>query len=255
MEESQRAVIEQTTVVLPFLDEEVPALFMADGRIYIPVYEVCRALGISPDKHIRHWQKLVVWMTARKLPLQTEKRGRRLVWCLLISQVPYLYSLFDWQLVLPQRRIQLRWATEVQAKLADMVYQRMQQHYKALRQELFKFLTKYASFEKILQTYANAILPILDDKSSLDLEILLDKGRFLYQLATTLARKMLLDQEESSIIDAFMIDAEGKLFEAISFPLFPIVSDQDSKQFFIYIDMLLQWYQDFDDFLVQYCLT
>jgi len=158
MEESQLAVIEQTTVALPFLDEEVPALFMADGRIYIPVYEVCRALGISPDTHIRHWQKLVVWMTARKLPLQTEKRGRRLVWCLLISQVPYLYSLFDWQLVSTQRLIQLRWATEEQAKLADMAYQIMQKDYKVLRQGLFRFLIMYVNFEKILQRYTDVLV-------------------------------------------------------------------------------------------------
>lgn len=255
MEESQLAVIEQTTVALPFLDEEVPALFMADGRIYIPVYEVCRVLGISPDKHIRHWQTLVVWITARKLSLQTEKRGRRLVWCLLISQVPYLYSLFDWQLVSPQRRIQLRRATEEQAKLANLAYQRMQQFYKALRQGLFRFLITYTRFEKILQRYTDELHPILDDKLSLDLEILIDKGRFVYQQATAIARKMLLDQDESSIINAFTVDADGRLIETYSFPLFPIVSDQDSKQFFSYIDMLMQWYQDFNDFLVQYSLT
>jgi hypothetical protein len=255
MEESQLAVIEQRTVALPFLDEEVPALFMADGRIYIPVYEVCRALGIRADKHIRHWQTLVVWITARKLPLQTEKRGRRLVWCLLISQVPYLYSLFDWQLVSPQRRMQLRRATEEQAKLANLAYQRMQQYYKALRQGLFQFLLTCSSIEKILQRYADVLFPILGDKLSLDLKILLDKGRFLYQQVMALARKMLLDQDESTIIDTFMVDVEGRLIETYSFPLLPIVSDQDSKQFFNYIDMLMQWYQDFNDFLVQYSLT
>jgi hypothetical protein len=255
MEESQLAVIEQTTVALPFLDEEVPALFMEDGRIYIPVYEVCRALGISPDKHIRHWQKLVVWMTARKLPLQIEKRGRRLVWCLLISQVPYLYSLFDWQLVSSQRRIQLRRAIEVQAKLADMAYQRMQKHYKALRQRLFRFLITCASIERLLKRYPDIQPPIPGETSSLVLDNLLNKGRYLYQQATALARKMLLDQEESSIIDAFKIDADGRLIETFSFPLFPIMSDQDFRQLFIYISMLTLWYQDFDDFLVKESLT
>lgn len=194
-------------------------------------------------------------MTACKLPLQTEKRGRHLVWCMLISQVPYLYSLFDWQLVSPQRRMQLRWATEEQAKLANLAYQKMQQYYKTVRQGLFKFLTTCASTEKILQRYVGVLLPILGVNPSLDLDILLKEGLFLYQQATALARKMLLDQEESFIIDAFTIDVDGRLFETFSFPLFPIVSDQDSKQFFIYIDMLLQWYRDFDDFLVKESLT
>ena len=60
MEESQQAVIAQTTVTLPFLDDEVPALYLADGRPYIPVCVVCRALGIRADIHIRRWRKLVL---------------------------------------------------------------------------------------------------------------------------------------------------------------------------------------------------
>jgi hypothetical protein len=114
MEESQQEVIEQTRVTLPFLNDEVPALSLTDGRLYIPVYAVCHALGIRADTHIRRWQRLALWITARKLPLQTEKRGKRLVWCLLISEVPFLYSLFDWKLVSPQRRLQLYRATEEQ---------------------------------------------------------------------------------------------------------------------------------------------
>jgi hypothetical protein len=116
-------------VILPFLDDQVPALSLADGRRYIPVYAVCHALGIRPDVYIRRWQRLVLWMTARKLPLQTEKRGKRLVWCLLISEVPFLYSLFNWKLVAPERRLQLLKATEEQVKLSDLAYQEMQQQY------------------------------------------------------------------------------------------------------------------------------
>jgi hypothetical protein len=33
MDESQQEVIEQTTITLPFLDDEVPALYLADGSI------------------------------------------------------------------------------------------------------------------------------------------------------------------------------------------------------------------------------
>lgn len=255
MEESQQVVIEQTTVTLPFLGEEVPALSLADGSLYIPVFAVCHALGIGTDVHIRRWRHLVLWTTARKLPVRMQKRGKHLVWCLLFSQVPNLYSLFNWQLVSPQRRVQLRRATEEQVELANLAYQTMQQEHKALRRNLFRFLITYARFEKILQRYADVLHPILDDESSLDFETLLDKGCFLYEQATELARKMLLDQDESSIIDAFTVGADGQLTETYSFPLFPIVSDQDSKRFFSYIDMLMLWYEDFHDFLVPYSLS
>ena len=79
MDKSQQEVIEQLTVTLPFLDYEVPALYLADGRLYIPVCAVCHALGIRANMYIRRWRRLALWITARKLPLQTEKRGKRLV--------------------------------------------------------------------------------------------------------------------------------------------------------------------------------
>jgi hypothetical protein len=150
MDESQEEVIAQTIVSLPFLDHQVPALSLADGRLYIPVYAVCHALGIRADTHIQRWQKLVLWVTARKLPLQTEKGGKRLVWCLPISEVPFLYSLFDWKLVSPERRHQLLRATEQQVKLSDLAYQEMQQQYKVMRQALFRFLTTFADIDVLL---------------------------------------------------------------------------------------------------------
>lgn len=120
MDEDNQTVIEQTTVILPFLDDEVPALSLADGRLYIPVYSVCHALGIRPDIYIRRWRHLLLWTTARKLPLQTQKKGKRLVWCLLISEVPFLYGLFDWQLISTERRLQLYYATKEQTKLLNL---------------------------------------------------------------------------------------------------------------------------------------
>ena len=249
MDESQQAVIEQTTVTLPFLDDKVPALSLADGRIYIPVYAVCRALGIRADIHIRRWRTLVLWITARKLPFQTEKRCKRLVWCLLISQVPYLYSLFNWQLISPERRLQLYKATEEQAKLANLAYQEMQQRYKAMRQALFRFLTTFADIDTFLQQYADVLSPMFDDESSLALTALIDHGRSLFHKAAALARKMLHDQGELPIVDAIKVNAVGEVVEIFSFPLFPLVSDQDSEQFFIYIRLLTQWYRDFAEFL------
>lgn len=251
MEESQRAIIEQTIVDLPFLDEEVPALFMADGRIYIPVYEVCRALGISPDTHIRHWQKLVVWITARKLPLQTEKQGKRLVWCLSISQVPFLYGLFNWQLVSPERRLQLYYATEEQAKRSDLAYQDMQQQYKAIRQALFTFITNFADIYDLLQQYSEILLPTLDDESSLVLTSLIGRGRALFQNAASHARKMLYDQETLPIIETFKIDANNKIVNSFSMPLLPIVSPVDSELFFECMWQLAAWMRELQAFWSQ----
>ena len=248
MDESQQVVIEQTTVTLPFLDDEVPALYLADGRPYIPVCAVCRALGIHADSHIRRWRTLVLWITARKLPFQTEKRGKRLVWCLLISEVPFLYGLFGWKLVSPERRLQLRWATEEQVKLANLAYQEMQQRYKAMRQALFTFLTAFADIDALLQRYAAVLSPTLDDESSLVLAALVDRGRSLFQKATTHARKMLHDQGTLPIVDAFKIDADNNVIDTFSMPLLPIVPHEDSEHFFALMGQLTVWRQELQAF-------
>src|SRR5712691_3751900 len=151
MNEREQEVVAQRMIPLPFLSDEVPALYLADGRPYIPVFAVCHALGIPPASSIRRWRNLALWVTARKLPFQTRKQGKRLVWCLLISQVPFLYSLFDWKLVAPERQAQLRQATEAQIQLSNQAYQEMQQCYKATRQLLFQFMTECADIERFFQ--------------------------------------------------------------------------------------------------------
>ncbi len=248
MDESQQEVIAQATVTLPFLDDEVPALYLADGKLYIPVCAVCRALGIHADTHIRRWRTLVLWITARKLPFQTEKRGKRLVWCLLISEVPFLYGLFDWKLVSPERRLQLLRASKEQAKLADLAYQEMQQRYKAMRQALFTFLTAFADIDALLQRYAAVLSPTLDDESSLVLAALVDRGRSLFQKATTHARKMLHDQGTLPIVDAFKIDADNNVIDTFSMPLLPIVPHEESELFFALMRQLTVWRQELQAF-------
>jgi hypothetical protein len=230
------------------LSKQATSLFLRMSRPYIPVCAVCRALGIRADTHIRRWRTLVLWITARKLPFQTEKRGKRLVWCLLISEVPFLYSLFDWQLVSPERRLQLRRATEEQVKLADLAYQEMQQRYKAMRQSLFRFLTNFADSDALLQQYADALSPTLDGESSLALSTLIDRGRSLFRKATAHARKMLHDQGTLPIVDAVKIDADNTVIDTFSMPLLPIVPREDSDLFFALMGQLTAWRQEIQAF-------
>ncbi len=242
MDEREPAVITQTTITLPFLDDEVPALYLADGRPYIPVFAVCHALGISPAISIRRWRNVALWVTARKLPFQTKKQGKRLVWCLLISQVPFLYGLFDWKLVSPERQLQLREATEAQIQLANRAYQAMQQRYQATRQLLFHFMTECAGIERFFQRSVEIASTQLDGQTSLAFEALIEKGLGLYRDAAAHARKMLQDQGELPIIDAVRVDANHTVVDTFSMPLLPIVPEEDSTRFVEYRCQLAAWH-------------
>jgi hypothetical protein len=242
MDEREPVVVMQTTVTLPFLDDEVPALYLADGRPYIPVFAVCHALGIPPDSSIRRWRNLALWVTARKLPFQTRKQGKRLVWCLLISQVPFLYSLLDWKLVAPERQAQLHRATEAQVQLSHRAYQTMQQRYKATRQLLFQFMTESADSERFFQRCMEIASLRLDGQAFLAVQSLIERGRGLYRDAAALVRKILRDQGELPIIDAVRVDATNTVVETFSMPLLPIVAEEDSTRFVEYRCQLAAWY-------------
>lgn len=85
------------------------------------------------------------------------------MWCLLISEVPFLYGLFDWKLVAPERRLQLERATEAQVQLSNLAYQEMQHHYRAMSQALFTFLNACKDIDLLLERYTKVMLPTLDE--------------------------------------------------------------------------------------------
>jgi len=168
------------------------------------------------------------------------------MWYLLISEVPFLYSLFDWKLVSLERRLQLCRATRGQMKLADLAHQEMQRC-KTMRQALFTFLTIFTEIDVLLQ-YAAVVLPTLDHKPSLALAALLDQSRSFFQEATAHARKMVHDQGALPIVDAVKIDADNHIIDTFSMPLLPIESHEDSERFFALMGQLTAWQQGLQAF-------
>lgn len=239
----------QATTRLPFLDDEVPVLSLTSGGLYIPVFAICRTFGIRPDLHMQRWRRLVLWVGARKLPFQAEKRGKRLVWCLRISQVPYLYSLFDWELVTPERQLQLRQATETLIRLTDLVYRQMQYEYKAMRQALFTFMSAFNDIDSLLTRNAEECRPRLDSGSAALFTELCERGRSLFTQATAHARRMLQEQGDQPVIDVFKIDADNQVIDSFSMPLLPVVPEEDRERFFAFMGLLTAWWQETTTFL------
>src|SRR6266699_3739577 len=100
-------------MTLPYFDYEVPVLSLPDGTRYIPVVALCRMLDLRSETHIPRWRRLFLWEHARKLPMRTETRGTRIVWCLHLGALFFWCSSFNWSLVSAERRVQLQQATEV----------------------------------------------------------------------------------------------------------------------------------------------
>ena len=173
--------IQQECVMLPHFHCDVPVLYLADGGSYVPVIAICQILGIRADAHIPRWRKLLLWATARKLPVYLPKRGKRLVWCLPLGEVSFLYSCFNWQRVSPERREQLLQAAEEGSRISGLTYQTMQQRYKAMRHLLFTTLTSFIDFDANLQRCAKNLAPSLEDEFRLWLNDHIQYGRSLFR--------------------------------------------------------------------------
>jgi hypothetical protein len=249
MRGKQRQVIRQMTIMLPYFDEEVPAIFLADGTAYLPVRSLCCMLGLRAETHIPRWQKLVLWASARKLPLQTA-RGRRIAWCLHMGALPFWCACFNWSLVAPARREQLRQATDAWEKDVAQAQQLLLERYRALRRYLFTFLEVYSDAETWLDQWALHLSPSLDVASSRQLELILSQGRTLISQATAQARKIVQEQAMAPVLDVVTLHANGAVTETdTSFPLFPIVPHEDREQFFASLRMLAQWHFDMAAFI------
>jgi|GEM_PF-1428633 len=244
----QRQVIQQTTITLPYFDEEVPAIYLADGTAYLPVRALCRMLGLRAETHIPRWRKLFLWANACKLPLQTA-RGQRMVWCLYVGALPFWCVCFNWSLVPTERREQLRQATDARQEDVAQAQRLLLERYRSLRRYLFAFLEAYSDAETRFDQWALHLSSSLDIASSRQLELLLSQGKTLIGEATAQACKMVQEQAMAPIIDIVTINAGGEATQTGTLPLFPVVPRDGREQFFASTRKLVQWYQEMAAFI------
>jgi len=242
-------------MILPYFDDEVPVVFLADGTRYIPVVALCRMLGLPPERHIPRWRRLFLWEHARKLPLHMEKRGTRVVWCLHLGALFFWCSSFNWSLVSAKRQVQLQQATDAGVKHLERAHQEMLTRYRQMRHLLFRFLTDHAGAQTHLRQLAAGLRPRLDATSCAALDMLIDEGCALIDEATVHAQAILQDQATIPIMDVVTIDAEGNATEVGSMPVFPIIPEEEGEQFYTTMDRLTHWYCDLEVFLKEYALS
>ncbi len=243
MRGKQRQAIQQTTMMLPYFDEEVPVCYLADGTAYLPVRALCRIPGLRAETHIPRWRKLVLWAGARKLLLQTA-RGQRIVWCLHRGALPFWCICFNWSVVAPLRREQLRQATEAWQEDVAQAHQLLLERYRSLRRYLFVFLNAYSDAEIRLDRWALHLFTSLDIASARQLELLLSQGKTFIGQATAQARKTIQEQARAPVADVITLDADGARTEIGTLPFFPVAPREDCERLFVSMRRLAQWHQE-----------
>jgi hypothetical protein len=240
----------QVTVRLPFFDEEMPALLAEeDGKLYLPVNEICRMLGIRADRHIPRWRSLIFWHGARQYLYRTRSGVNRVGWCLDLGSVYFLYGSFDWNLVSPRRQEQLREATEAAIEVSSRTHRHMVETYHHVRKALFGFLSTTDGWLDALQQRARQLVPRLEPGARIQFEELIGEGCRLVSEARAQARAVLQWQADLPIIDAFTIDGGGRVIDEFPLPLLPLVPRDELEQYFATGDLLVEWYHSMSAFL------
>jgi hypothetical protein len=247
-----RTEIRQVMVTLPHFFDRVPMLYVRDGTPYVPVTVLCHLLGLRMEAHLSHWRKMLFWKCARKLPLQTDTRGKQLVWCLHVGALPFWYSTLNSENVVAERREQLRQATNELVTFPDIIYQEKLRRYQQLRRFLFSFLTTYTDTNLFFEQIIQQIAPFLDEENQVWFEELIAQGQEIITEALMIARKILHESEKLPVIDIHQPDHNGIFFETGSLPLLPTTSTtsvEDQQRFSECLALLRDWYQDFITFL------
>lgn len=212
-------------------------------RSYLPVVHLCRILGLRAETRIPRWRKLLLWRTDRKLPVQTETHGRRIVWCLPFGTLPFWFCSFNWNDICSERLYQLAQVSQL-LTLPERIHQEMLAHYRQLRCFLFWFLMTYKDADAELLLLVEHLSYRLDSDEQKWFNELTREGRVLINEATTLARKILHEQETIPIVDACVRDHYGTVAETFSCPVLPLISAEDEEALFESIEMLQEWLQD-----------
>ena len=172
-----------------------------------------------------------------------------MVWCLHMGALPFWCVCFNWSLVAPVRREQLRQATDAWQEDVAQAQRLLLERYRSLRRYLFAFLEAYSDAETWLDRWVLYLSASLDIASSRQLDLLLSQGKTLISEATAQARKIVQEQAMAPIIDIITLDANGVGAEIGTLPLFPVVPREDREQFFASMRKLAQWYLDMAAFI------
>lgn len=250
MGEQSEQVIQQTTMILPYFDYEVPVLCLSDGSRYIPVIALCEMLGLRSDIHIPRWRKLVLWCNARRLSWCPSTGRGRIVWCLHLGALSFWLNSFNWSLVSPERRVQLRQAMDAWLKLTEQAHQEMLTKYRQTRRCLFEFLVANANADAALSRFAALPSSLLENgDAQARLEVLAAEGRALIEEATSRAYRVLDWQADGPIMDVVKLGKEGQMEEVGSLPLFPLVPSEAWARFTESFQRLDQWQREVAAFL------
>lgn len=230
-----QGVITQGTMYLKPFDCEVSLLHTPDGD-FVPLVELCNMLGVPVAPYTA--------MACKRFRSEGEGALQRLpfgvspespahqVWCLRDEEVLFWLKSIPSDRVSLARREQQRASRLEMMRIANDVYNTMQEQFRETYSELFDWMRLYNDMSARFQRIASRAALQLDPEERDELALLMAHGHALFEKCTELTQSTLQEAERQPLVDIPVVNDVGEVVDVHPLPvLLPVlVSEPPLRQ-------------------------
>jgi hypothetical protein len=211
----------QTTFILPHFDYEVPLLMGADGHHYVPLFVLCRLLGLDASRELRCARHKLLWDSARLFHVRWNGASY-FAWC-----QPYPLGLASWlgaveyqRIQDPDRRAQLHRTVQEGMELWGRTWDVTRDRFEQGRKRIYHLSQRMTEVGEVLHhLQQHAPWPSADVQRQI--EQLALRQQVLADQVQTFVRAWLADKADLPVIDALRLDEAGNVLdESVPMTLF-----------------------------------
>jgi hypothetical protein len=244
----------QSTFILPHFEFEVPLLLGADGLHYVPLFVLCRLLGLDAARELRRAQQVLLWSSAR-LFLVDWKGGTRFAWC-----HTYPWGIASWLSMVerkriqdPARRAQLDRTVKDGIELGGRATELVKARFERGRRRMYQLSERMQALGTVLAHYQGH-RPWEPVEAQARLDQLTHRHRALADQVQLFVQAWLADKAQLPVIDAISVDGAGQVSdELVPITLFGTINAQDEARlgdyeqaYSVLVTDLIEWQRDLE---------
>lgn len=198
----------QSTITLPHLRFTVPLIQATDGVPFIPLFWLCRQIGLDPARELNHARQVLLWRHARLLPLQLDGRRIAAWYHAYPLHITYWFSMVDDRVGDPEAQKLLRQEITVGMALGARVLRQVEADFNEARKRMYALI---AAFIGLQATFAAAVQRSEHiSPTHRTLLLALDQRKaMLIDQASAFIRSWLAQSASLPIADVFKTNAAG----------------------------------------------
>lgn len=218
--------VTQSMIRLPHLGVRVPLLTVRDDVRYLPLFPLCRMLGVDADDPIRRRRHTMLWYEAKLLPLWWREKE------IVAWSLPYVSAIssFLGDLVPLARTAELRQRAheevEAASKVMEWAWMTVQERFEDARRSVYQLATLATELETLADTAtAQGEQLSIEQRERLDAVLLV--ARAALDQTQAFVREWSADKGTLPVVDTLSVNESGDVVEARPMTLFGVAKEED----------------------------